>query len=87
MNVLANEFFLSPAYLSRKFSQTTGVSIMSYLEDYRINVATDLLKGSERSISEIADQVGYYDANYFTKIFKKVKGITPKEFRKMSKSC
>lgn len=87
LNVLANEFFLSPAYLSRKFSQTTGVSIMSYLEDYRINVATDLLKGSERSISEIADQVGYYDANYFTKIFKKVKGITPKEFRKMSKSC
>ena len=87
LNVLANEFFLSPAYLSRKFSRTTGVSIMSYLEDYRINVATDLLKGSERSISEIADQVGYYDANYFTKIFKKVKGITPKEFRKMSKSC
>lgn len=87
LNVLANEFFLSPAYLSRKFSQTTGVSIMSYLEEYRINIATEILKGSELSISEIADQVGYDDANYFTKIFKKVKGITPKEFRKMSKTC
>lgn len=86
LNVLAAEFFLSPAYLSRKFSQTTGVSIMSYLEEYRINIATDLLIGTDQSVSEIAEQVGYCDANYFTKIFKKVKGITPKEFRKMSKT-
>jgi len=79
---LANEFFLAPTYLARKFRMKKGTSVIQFLEDCRIRKAAELLKESELSITEIAGRVGYADANYFSRAFKKIHGKTPKEYRR-----
>lgn len=79
---LANEFFLAPTYLSRKFKNATNQTVMQFLEEYRIERAEELLRQSELPITEIANRVGYNDPNYFARAFKKIKGVTPKEYRK-----
>lgn len=81
---LAEEFFLAPTYLARKFKNTTGQSVMQYLEEYRIERATEFLSESALPITEVASRVGYNDPNYFSRAFKKIKGVTPKEYRKES---
>ncbi len=78
---LANEYFLAPTYLAKKFKDKTGQTVIQYLEKRRISSAKDLLIFSDRSISEIASMTGYNDSNYFARSFKKICGITPSEFR------
>lgn len=52
-----------------------------YLNDLRMAKAVELLKDISINIKEISERVGYRDANYFTRIFKKKMGMTPSEFR------
>ena len=79
---LAHEFFLAPTYLARKFRNKKNISVMQFLEECRIRKAAELLKESELSITEVAGQVGYTDTNYFSRVFKKVHGKTPKDYRR-----
>ena len=60
----------------------TGKSAISYINEYRIERASALLSSTDASITEIADSVGIPDPNYFTRIFTRVKGKSPKEYRK-----
>lgn len=59
-----------------------GMGIAEYIRKTRINAAQKLLAKSEERIGEIADKCGFYDYNYFTKVFKKYVGMTPRDYRK-----
>ncbi|MNR26601.1 Arabinose operon regulatory protein [compost metagenome] len=73
---------LSPNYLSRVFSQETSQTFIEYLTQIRIRKAMDLLKSTSAKSYEIAFLVGYNDPHYFSNLFKRLTGMTPKEFRK-----
>ena len=74
---------LSPAYLSNIFKKETGENFVDYLNSYRIEHAKTKLKDSNLSVNEISYSVGFQDARYFSKLFKKYVGITPKDYRKI----
>lgn len=77
---VANDLSISPGYLSTIFKQSTGISFIDYVTDTKIELAKRLLKESNLKIYQIAEMTGYENAYYFSKVFKKVTGITPREF-------
>lgn len=79
---LAQAVYLSPNYLSRVFKRETGRTVTDYLIEVRIDRAKTLLR-SELSLKtyEVGELVGYPDPVYFTKLFKKIVGVTPKSYR------
>jgi len=78
---ISNHFYISREYISRKFKQEFNVNISDYLVNIRMDKAKFFLKNSQLKIYEIANMVGYQDDKYFRKVFKKVVGITPNEYR------
>lgn len=70
---------ISPGYLSRAFSEHVGTSFNDYLNSIRLETAQRMLKERNHSVKEIAYAVGYHDPNYFSRIFKKFKGISPSD--------
>lgn len=80
---VAEAIGLSPAYLSTMFKKEMGISFSDCLISCRMEAARDLLKNSDLSMAEIAEQVGYADAKYFSKTFHKVVGLKPSVYRKM----
>lgn len=81
MNQAAAMVNLSPGYFSTLFRQETGLTFVEYLTNIRLEQAKALLMCTNRRSSEIAYEVGYRDSHYFSYIFKKVCGCTPKEYR------
>lgn len=77
---LANYIGLSRSRLYRIFMEYYEKSPMEYILEYRINVACQLLKTTELSISSVGYSVGFDDSLYFSRVFKKVKGISPREY-------
>lgn len=78
---VANNFNLSPYYFSRSFKECMGCNLIDYINIVRIKKAKELLKRNEMSIKEIGYTVGYSDPNYFSKVFKKYEGYSPKEYK------
>ncbi len=74
---------LNPVYFSNIFKKETGKNFTDYLANYRMEEAKDLLKNSSKNINEIALETGYENARYFSKVFKKIVGIKPTEYRKI----
>ncbi len=72
---------LNEDYLNRVYKQSTGYSLMEYIQYYRIMVAKRMLVNSKMSIGDISTQIGYDSPAYFSKIFKKFTGVTPAEYR------
>ncbi|MNR34343.1 HTH-type transcriptional regulator YesS [compost metagenome] len=68
--------------MSRVFSQETGQTFIEFLTQIRIRKAMELLKSTSSKSYEIAFLVGYNDPHYFSNLFKRITGMTPKEFRK-----
>lgn len=83
---LANVVMKSKGHLSHIFTKTTGVSIKQYLINLRINYAKFLLSESEKNISEIAEECGYNDVNFFSRQFLANTKMCPSNFRKMIQS-
>ena len=79
---MAADMNLSPSYISRFFKDQTGTNIIQYLNNERINLACTLLQQKQLSIDTIAEMVGYGSTSGFIRMFKKIKGFTPGEFRK-----
>lgn len=77
----ARRFFLNKDYMSRKFTNSFGVSMLAYLNRIRIRHAGELLSDSSLKIQDIAFAVGFKDEKYFAKQFKKLTGSTPGEYR------
>ncbi|MBE6598708.1 MAG: AraC family transcriptional regulator [Ruminococcaceae bacterium] len=71
----------SSKYVSRRFREEMGISFSEYLQSCRIHHACNLLRGTNRSIQEIALSVGYRDSLYFSKVFKKCMGVSPSGYR------
>lgn len=78
----ANYVMLSPVYYGRLFKLNVGISFTNYLLDYRLDKARRLLTETMHNVREISILVGYKDANYFIRLFKKKYGISPNEFKK-----
>ncbi|MEH7335005.1 response regulator [Neobacillus drentensis] len=78
---ISEHFYISREYISRKFKQEFNVNISDYIVKIRMEKAKSLLKNSQLKIYEIANMIGYQDDKYFRKVFKKVVGVTPNEYR------
>lgn len=79
---ISKEFSISKSYLEHNFIEVTGLSIKRYIIRTRIVQAKKLLCCSDKNISEISEELGFYDSNYFIKQFKKLEQITPLQYRK-----
>ncbi|MBE7900581.1 response regulator [Paenibacillus polymyxa] len=79
---IASRFYLSREYISRKFKQEYGVNLSDYLCQIRMSKAKLLLLNDKLRLHHIAGMVGYQDEKYFGKVFKKLEGVTPGEFRR-----
>lgn len=82
LDSIARQFWVSPSYLSRQFKSKVGINITRFITERRIQAAQRLLITSDLDISEIADQLGFKSANYFYTVFKKIHGMSPREYRK-----
>ena len=82
---LADELGGSPEYLGRQFKQQTGMTFSSYLARWRIDQARRQLAETDAPISEIALSLGYFDASYFCKSFRRALGVTPREYRRIAR--
>jgi two-component system response regulator YesN len=78
---IAKRFFVSREYVSRKFKQEYGINITDYITGIRIDKAKLLMVNPNLRIAQIAEMVGFHDEKYFSKVFKKQEGISPKAFR------
>lgn len=72
---------MSSFYFSRFFRTAYNRTFLEYLTSYRIERAEELLRQTDIPVREIAPRVGYTDANYFTKVFKRHCGCTPTDYR------
>lgn len=79
---VASHFYLSREYISRKFKQEMNENISDYIANIRMNRAKELLGNLSLKISQVAEQVGFQDEKYFSKVFKKKTGSTPNDYRK-----
>ncbi len=82
VKLIAEKLFISKAYLSELFKQSTGISLLEYITRIKVERAKYLLISTPLKNYEVADRLGFKDHEYFSKIFKKVTGITPHEFRR-----
>lgn len=72
---------ITPEYLSMLFKREMGMNFSVFLKEFRISHAKRLLKSTDMKIYEVAQECGYSNSNYFTKVFKEVTGISPAEYR------
>lgn len=82
LNTAANVANVSSNHFSALFSQNMGQTFIEYLTTLRMNKAKELLRCTGMRSSEVAGEVGYKDAHYFSYLFKKTQGMTPSEYRK-----
>ncbi|MBY9078543.1 response regulator [Paenibacillus sp. HN-1] len=78
---VAGKFFVSREYVSRRFKQEFGINFTDYIGNYRIDKSKLLMQNPHLTLSQISEMVGFHDVKYFSKVFKKREGITPKEYR------
>ena len=79
---LTRQFHLNRTDLSKRFSDYTGETVISYLNKMRIDMAATMLRDTKIPIPEIMERVGFQDYSYFSNTFKKQKGISPRNYRK-----
>lgn len=83
LNTVANVANVSSNHFSALFSQNMGQTFIEYLTTLRMNKAKELLRCTGMRSSEIAGEIGYKDAHYFSYLFKKTQGMTPSDYRKV----
>jgi two-component system response regulator YesN len=86
LDSMARQLRLSPSYCSNFFKTHMGIGFSEFLIRLRISKAKRLLLETDDKISDIALKVGFHDAAYFNKVFKRETGITPNTFRQSSGS-
>ena len=78
---IAQTLYLSPNYLSSRFHRESGMTLRTFINQQRISKAKDYLKNTNRSILDISTFLGFSSQSYFQNVFKKMTGMTPKEYR------
>lgn len=81
LTYLAGQVFLNPSYLSRLFKRRTGMTLIGFLSQTRIEKARDLLMTTNMKVSDIAAHAGYESPSYFNQAFKKATGQSPMDYR------
>ncbi len=81
LSELANTLNINASYLSTVFKKETGKTITGYVNEKRIELAQELLKTTNLQVQTIAQYCGIVDVHYFTRLFKKLTGVSPKQFR------
>lgn len=81
LSELADKFHMNYSYLSSYFKQRTNENLTTYINRVRTDRAKELLQNHELSVSQISQLTGFSDHNYFSKVFKKMTGMTPVEYR------
>lgn len=84
LEFISNCLYLNGSYISRTYKKLTGITITEKINLFRVGKAKELLKSTNKKVYEIADEVGFGDAAYFTNVFIKYCGLNPSEFRKNS---
>lgn len=82
LDSVAKYVYLSPAYFSRMFKKEMGIHFIDYLNKVKVEESKKYLIDLKISLSDIAHTVGYSDQSYYTKVFKKVEGVSPGQYRK-----
>ena len=83
---LAVRFSVNKNYLSSRFHREVGMTVTDYINHIRVLRSEELLGKTLLSMQEVAERCGFSDANYFTRIFKKINGVSPNEYRKTMNS-
>lgn len=83
LDQLAEHFYINKYYLTRVFKEQFGMTILSYLDHVRVTRAKQLLRFTDMTAEEIGREVGIEDPCYFNRVFKKVEGMAPGEYRKL----
>jgi two-component system response regulator YesN len=81
LSKVAKQVAVNPAYLSYSFTKHCGQNFLEYVIQYRMFKAKELLLQTAMQVQEIAHQIGYTDIAYFTRVFRRVTGLTPGNFR------
>ncbi|MCT4509109.1 MAG: response regulator [Tepidibacter sp.] len=81
LNQLSKHVNLSSTYLSKLFKQEMNVNFIKYINLRRIEEAKEILKNTKTCINDIAFDLGYNEPNYFCRVFKKIEGVTPTQYR------
>ena len=81
VDMLANVCHMSKYYFVRIFHTENGVSPIEFLQQYRITIARHLLLETQKSIALIAEETGFENQSYFSKIFRKYCGVSPRQYR------
>ncbi|WP_179298537.1 AraC family transcriptional regulator [Evansella halocellulosilytica] len=82
---VAKSLNVNPSYLSREFKKALGFSLIEFITSKRVRTAREMLRNTSLSVTEIASDIGYNNVTHFHWTFKKLIGISPGQFRKISK--
>ena len=82
---IANQFYISPYYLSRLFKKTINLSLIEYINGVRIKAAQNLLEKTNDSIDTVADKTGFMTSAQFRRVFKEATGLSPQQYRQYFK--
>ena len=77
---LSDKYSVSASHLSKQFKSLTGMGLNEYVNIARVSAAEKFLLSTDMSIMEVAMKCGFNDSNYFARVFKKLKGVTPKKY-------
>ncbi len=81
LETIAGTFFISPHYLSRKFKEITGFTLIQYIQETRIKRAQEYLLDTDMKVTDIMDACGFGSISQFNRVFNSLIGCTPSEFR------
>lgn len=81
LSELANEFSLSESYIAKLFKTHLQTKPSDYINNVKISIACYRILNTKMSITEISEELGYSSVYYFSRVFKKIKGVSPSEFR------
>lgn len=87
LEIIAEQLNYTAPYLSKLFHTQSGMTFKDYIRRYRITAAENLLRTTSSGIDVIALKCGYSDTDYFRRVFRKLTGMTPREYREKSASC
>ncbi len=80
---IADSVYLSPSYASRIFKENQGITITDYISKVKLEEAKKMLQNPEYKIDYIAEKLGYNDASYFSKVFRRKEGMSPTQYRRI----
>lgn len=80
---VASRFYIDKHYLARLFKEQVGMTLTAYVQQVRITHAKQMLRFTDQRIEEIGLTCGVGDLNYFSRVFKKLEGVSPSEYRRM----